>query len=100
MAHHKVMNGKPNYLLPILMEHLDIYQLPRDLQTYLRTHTYIDAREYDQETLRKRIRFSMPDEPLTKLRQKQNQDLHAGDQDGIEMEPMDAMEVCFQNSNR
>ena len=48
-------------------------ELPRDLQTYLRTHTYIDAREYDLKTLRKRIRLSMPDVPLAQLRQAHNE---------------------------
>ena len=70
LAHHKVMNGKPEYLIPVLMEDLNIDQLPRDLQTYLRTHTYIDAREYDLKILRKRIRFSMLDVPLIELRRR------------------------------
>ena len=97
IAHHKVMNDKPNYLIPVLMEDLNIDELPRDLQTYLRTHTYIDAREFDLKTLRKRIRFSMPDVPLSELRRKQNQD-EQEDQEihctaAAEMEPDDTIEV-------
>ena len=80
LSHHKVMKANPNYLIPVLMEDLNIDQLPRDLQTYLRTHTYIDAREFDLETLRKRIRFSMPDVPLAELRRKQRKN------EGLEMD--------------
>ena len=79
------MNGKPSYLIPVLMEDLSIDELPRDLQTYLRTHTYIDAREFDLKTLRKRIRFSMPDVPLAELRKKrQNGNTQNDKVNGIE----------------
>ncbi len=67
ISHQKVTEGNVNFLIPILLEDLPIDELPRDLQTYLRTYTYIDAREYDMETLRRRIRFAMPDVPLQKL---------------------------------
>ena len=73
LAHQEVMDGRVSYLVPILMEAADINQLPLDLRTYLRTHTYIDAREYDLQTLSKRIRFSMPDLPLAQLKDRQRQ---------------------------
>ncbi len=43
IAYHQVVNGEKKYLIPVLLEPLDIDALPRDLQTYLRTYTYIDA---------------------------------------------------------
>ena len=67
ISHQKVTEGNVKFLIPILLEDLPIDELPRDLQTYLRTYTYIDARKYDIETLRRKIRFAMPDVPLKKL---------------------------------
>ena len=67
IAHQKVTEGKANFLIPILLEDITLQDLPRDLQMYIRTYTYIDARENDTDTLRKRIRFAMPDTPLKVL---------------------------------
>ena len=43
LAHHKMVNGDKKYLIAILLEPLDVDALPRNLQMYLRTYTYIDA---------------------------------------------------------
>ncbi len=90
IAHQKVTEGNPKFLIPILLEDLPMDELPRDLQMYLRTYTYIDAREYDTDTLRKRIRFAMPDTPFkTLLRNQQVQDDGDDNDDlieGIELE--------------
>ena len=46
MAHLQMVRGQKKYLVPILKEQIDIDSLPkdqRDLQMYLRTHTYIDG---------------------------------------------------------
>ncbi len=43
LAHHRMVHGDKKYLIPVLLEPLDIDALPRNLQMYLRTHTYIDA---------------------------------------------------------
>ncbi len=69
MAFEKVKEGKTDFLVPILLEDLSKQSLPRDIQTYIKTYTYIDARKYDIETLRKKIRFAMPDKPLKNLKQ-------------------------------
>ena len=98
LAHHKVISGKPNYLIPVLMEELDIDQLPRDLQTYVRTHTYTDGREFDLDTLRKRIRFSMPDVPLSQLRRRQQIEAGVLGEDELEMEANDVRAVGLLKS--
>ena len=67
-SHHKVMNEDPEYLIIVLLEDLNVDGLPADLQTFMRTHTYIEAQEYDLQTLRKRIRFSMPHRPLASIK--------------------------------
>ncbi len=73
IAHQQVTEGKPRFLIPILLEDVPLDDLPQDLQTYLRTYTYIDAREYDIDTLRKRIRFAMSDTPYKVLEAQQHE---------------------------
>ena len=46
LAHHKVATGDKKYLKAILLESLEIDDLPRDLQMYVRTYTYIDATKH------------------------------------------------------
>ena len=57
----------------VLLEDLDIDTLPAEMRTYLRTYTYIDARNYDDDLdrIRKRIRFVMPGTPLLQIREMQ-----------------------------
>ena len=46
LAHHKMVNEDKRYLMAVLLEPLDMSALPRDLQMYLRTYTYIDATKH------------------------------------------------------
>ena len=80
---NKDIPEKSRFLILILLEDIPQEIIKehncKDLQTYLNTHTYIDARKYtpyDIDKLRKRIRFAMPDTPLEKLKktQKANSD--------------------------
>ena len=74
-AFKQIEKGRKKVLIPILLEnlHLDEENLDQDhlavLQQYLRTYTYMDARNYtcDIEKLRKRIRFELPAVPLSKM---------------------------------
>ncbi len=89
IAHQKVTEGNARFLIPVLLEDITLEELPRDLQTYIRTYTYIDARENDNDTLRKRIRFAMPDTPLKVLLERQQVQAGADDDtllEGIELE--------------
>ena len=49
----------------VLLERPAPNKLPPELETYLTTHTYIDARRHadEMETIRKRIWFAMPKVP-------------------------------------
>ncbi len=69
-AYHQVVEGRLNYIIVVLLEKPAPNTLPPELETYLTTHTYIDARKYvdDMETIRKRIRFAMPRLPLNQMR--------------------------------
>ena len=46
LAHHQMVNEDKRYLMAVLLEPLDMNSLPRDLQMYLRTYTYIDATKH------------------------------------------------------
>ena len=61
-AHNEMVEGRKKFLIPVLIEKLDMDSLPRELQMYMRTYTYIDATDEanDLERLQKRIRFGMP----------------------------------------
>lgn len=47
-----MVNGQKKFLIPILKEPLDIDSLPKDMQMYLRTYTYIDGINYKKDILR------------------------------------------------
>ena len=49
IAHHKMVKEDKKYLIAVLLEPLDIDALPRDLQMYLRTYTYIDATKHPRD---------------------------------------------------
>ena len=82
-------------LIPILLEDLnfdEVEELDQNhlvvLQQYLRTHTYLDARDYRNykyniEKLRKRILFELPAIPLSKrliIMQTSEDDVNDNDQ--------------------
>ena len=72
----QIEKGRRKVLIPILLEDLnldEVEELDQDhlavLRQYLRTYTYMDARNYkcDIEKLKKRIIFEMPAVPLSKM---------------------------------
>ena len=48
-AHLRMVQGDKKFLIAVLLESLDIDALPRDLQMYLRTYTYIDATNQNEK---------------------------------------------------
>ena len=74
-AFKQIEERKKKVLIPILLEDLNFDEVELDqkhlavLQQYLRTYTYLDARDYkcNIEKLRKRIIFELPALPLSKM---------------------------------
>ncbi len=62
--------GKTDYIVVVLLEDVPQKKLTEELKVYLRTYTYIDAREYANniDMIRKRIRFALPKQPLKQLK--------------------------------
>ncbi len=69
-AYHQVMEGRLNHIIVVLLQKPVHHSIPPELDTYLKTHTYIDAQMYPRnvETIQKRIRFAMPKTPLRLLK--------------------------------
>ncbi len=69
-AYDMVLQGRTDYVVVILLEDVPLKALSEELKAYLRTYTYIDARDYakDVEMIRKRVRFALPKEPLKQLK--------------------------------
>ena len=71
----QIEERRKKVLIPILLEYLNLDDIEFDqdhlavLRQYLRTYTYMDARNYkcNIEKLRKRILFELPATPLSKM---------------------------------
>ena len=75
-AFQQLEEGRKKILIPILLEDLDLdnnNEIDPDklavLQQYLRTYTYMDARNYKSniEKLKKKIIFKLPPTPLSQM---------------------------------
>ena len=56
IADAEAINGRKNFIIIVLKEKMKIKELPRELRTYTRTYTYIDATK-NTDRLIKRLRF-------------------------------------------
>ena len=58
IADAEAVEGRKNFIIIILIERIPMDELPRELRTYMRTYTYIDAtKNKDQVTKRLRSNF-------------------------------------------
>ena len=55
IADAEAVNGRKNFIVIVLKDNLQIKDLPRELRTYMRTYTYIDATR-NTDKLIKRLR--------------------------------------------
>ena len=69
-AYDIVLEGRTDYIVVVLLEDVPQKALTEELKVYLKTYTYIDAREYakDIEMIRKKIRFALPKQSLKQLK--------------------------------
>ena len=88
-AFKQIEEGRKKILIPILLEDLtldNIGYIDQDhlavLRQYLRTYTYMDARNYKRSIakLRKRIIFELPAIPLSKMLIKDDNNLNDSEQ--------------------
>ena len=55
IADNEAVNGRKNFIIIILKEKIPKKELPKELRTYMKTYTYIDATKNIQQ-LEKRLR--------------------------------------------
>ncbi len=69
-AYQQVVDGRLNFIIVVLLQQPIHDDLPPEIDTYLKTHSYIDAIKLPQkiEIIRKKIRFAMPKSPLKILK--------------------------------
>ena len=89
-AFKQIEEGRKKMLIPVLLEDLTLddtgYNNDQDhlavLRQYLRTYTYMDARNYKRciAKLRKRIIFELPAVPLLKMLIKDDSNLNDNEQ--------------------
>ena len=56
IADNEAVNGRKNFIIIVLKEKLEINKLPKELKTYMKTYTYIDATK-NTDKMMKRLRF-------------------------------------------
>ena len=56
IADAEAVNGRKNFIIIVLKDKLKVKDLPRELRTYMRTYTYIDATK-NTDKLIKRLRY-------------------------------------------
>ena len=69
LAYDKMMKGAQEHIILVLIEDIPAEMMSSELQHYLRTHNYIDGRNYAQHTdaVRNKILRAMPATPFKQL---------------------------------
>ena len=64
LAHLEAVEGRHRFIILIMLEDINVNDLPDEMQKYVKTHTYIDATKLntrqDWELFRKKVRYAMP----------------------------------------
>ena len=70
-AHVEALQGRNKFIIMILVDNIDVNQLPEEMQVYIKAKQFIDARNIqtakDIEKVRKRLLFAMPRVPIRQL---------------------------------
>ena len=63
-AHVEALQGRNKFIIMILVDNIEVSQLPEEMQVYIKAKQFIDARNVqtvkDIEKVRKRLLFAMP----------------------------------------
>ena len=70
-AHVEALQGRNKFIIMILVDNIEMNQLPEEMQVYVKAKQFIDARNIqtvkDIEKVRKRLLFAMPRVPIRQL---------------------------------
>ncbi len=65
-AHKEMLDGRENYLIVIALDNISLQQLPPEIDFYVKTHTYLEAKN---EWFQKKLVYVMPEIPLSEIKQ-------------------------------
>ncbi len=65
-AHKEMLDGRENYLIIIALDDISLQQLPPEIDFYVKTHTYLEAKN---EWFQKKLLYAMPEMPLSEIKQ-------------------------------
>ena len=72
MAHLEAVEDRHRFFILIMLEDIDVKNLPDEMQKYVKTYTYIDAiklnNEKDKELFKKKLVYAMPPKPIKQLK--------------------------------
>ena len=69
-GHVEALQGRNKFIILILVDDIQVNQLPEEMQVYVKAKQFIDARNIetlDIEKVRKRLLFAMPRVPIRQL---------------------------------
>ena len=71
MAHVEVVEGRHNFIIFVMVDDIQLEDLPDALRSFIKTRTYIDAinlnTQKDIDLFRNKLRYAMPKVPLKKI---------------------------------
>ena len=64
----EVVEGRENFIIFVMVDDIQVDDLPKVIKAFVKTRTYIDARDInnqkDLDLFRKKLQYSMPQTPL------------------------------------
>ena len=70
-GHLAAVEGRHRFIVLIMLEDIDVNDLPDEMQKYVKTYTYIDAtklnNDKDLDLFKKKLLYVMPKKPIQEL---------------------------------
>ena len=71
MAHTELVQGRENFIIFVMVDDIQIDDLPKVMKNFVKTRTYIEAihldKKKDLDQFRKKLHYSMPETPLKNI---------------------------------
>ena len=78
LAHLESVEGRHRFIILIMLEDIDVKDLPDEMQKYVKTYTYIDAtklnNDKDIELFKKKLLYVMPKKQIREYNIERNDD--------------------------
>ena len=78
MAHLEAVEGRHRFIILIMLEDIDVKDLPDEMQKYVKTYTYIDATKLNNDKeidlFKKKLLYVMPKKPIREFNIEKNKE--------------------------